>query len=124
MTPQQFLRQLGLSKKPTLDPKSDEFLAAIERAGMDPSTGIGQDGFGPVIGNMLFATEEIGRATLSEDFDWYRGQIEDLERLRAIPPNAKRIAEMGSGAGILSLWLAHRHLSAFCPLPWQIIRAT
>jgi hypothetical protein len=112
MTSQQFLRALGITKRPAMEIGSDEYLSEVARAGIDPAHLSDSDPFGVKLNNALFANEVVARATLSKDFDRLRELVDDLERLGGMPRTPRRIAEIGGAAGVLSLYLAYRNPDA------------
>lgn len=112
LTPHQFLRDLGLQKRPGLEQGSEEWIAAVRQAGADATVLDEEDGFTAAGSNVLFADERIARVTLSRDFDRYREHLKALREFWNFPAAPRRISEIGGGAGIISLYLAQQYPGA------------
>jgi SAM-dependent methyltransferase len=110
LTPQQFLRDLGLKKSPELE--DDALLNEIRAVGADPAAIHDAAGFGPAAGDAFFATERIARSVLSGNFDRLTDQLHQLTSVRGFPQHPKRIADLSGGAGIIGMFLAQQHPEA------------
>ena len=106
MSPKRFLEDLGLSKKPKLKAGSPEYFEQIRVAGFHADDVHDNGGFGPKAGDAFFCTDEVARATLSNDFGRYQDELQQLGELRGVPPKPRRVAEIGAGAGIIALYIA------------------
>lgn len=109
MSPHQFLRELGLKKRPELQLGSSDWAAAVQLAGADPTVIEREDCFAVAFNDVLFADERVARSTLSEDFDRYVEHLHALGKFWNFPhAPPRRIAEIGGGAGVVALYLAQQ----------------
>ena len=102
-----FLKELGIRRGTAEKVFTDEFWRAVRKAGGDPD--LLEDGFGRDAQDVYFITEDIAKLSLSTDHDRLSGHIWDFHELNGFPANPRRVAELGGGTGILSMWLAERH---------------
>jgi hypothetical protein len=65
MTPQQFLRELGIAKRPLREKDSEEYWDEVVRAGFKIPEVAEQDYYAPGFNNPLFANEAVARSTLT-----------------------------------------------------------
>jgi hypothetical protein len=106
--PKDFLAKLGIEKRPKSGVFTQQLWDDIKSRGGDPETRHQGDGFQPAVGDMYFIDPSIAQRVLPEDYERYVRHIQDLTTVRGFPPKPGAIAEIGCGAGILSLWLAHQ----------------
>lgn len=74
---------------------------------MDPDAG-----FGPAAGDVFFANERVGRSTLSHNYERYLRDLKALVEFWKFPESPRRITDLGGGAGVVPMYLAHRHPAA------------
>ena len=105
LTPHQFLRELGVQKRSELEFGSDAWAAAVRQAGADPDAVDPDAGFGPTAGDVFFANEQIGRSTLSHNYERYLRDLKALGEFWKFPESPRRITDLGGGAGVIPIIL-------------------
>ena len=109
--PESFLARLGIERPPAGGVFTEMLYDEVRARGADPEGRNQLDGFGPAVGDAYFVDEAIARKVLSADYSRYARQMSDLLG-DGFPHQPCRIAELGCGAGLLSLWLARQHPAA------------
>jgi SAM-dependent methyltransferase len=110
--PKDFLASLRIERRPKHAVFTNRLWEDIKSKGGDPKTCHQGDGFEPAVGDMYFIDVSIARRVLSEDHERYVKHFKDFTDLKGFPSKPKAIAEIGCGAGIVALWLAHHHPEA------------
>lgn len=107
-----FLSSLGISYIENVNDESywQKCWQDIRNAGGDPEkTLAGGEPMSRAVVNMYFMTPEIACKFLAADAPRLLQVLESTEYLDFVPDSATRIAEVGGGPGIVSLWLAQKH---------------
>lgn len=107
-----FLHTLGISHTDQVKEPSywQACRQAIRDAGGKPEAVLsGGDTMGIPVVDMYFMTESIACTFLAADVPRLYQVLEAFETRNIIPESAGRIAEIGGGPGIVSLWLARKH---------------
>src|SRR5947209_2470258 len=110
-TPKDLLTSFGIEKPPKGGVFTQSFWNEIRSKGVNPEM-LGEDGFRPEAASVYFYDVEIARKSLSHDYHRLCEAMADFSRIHGFPEQPKRIAEMGCGAGMISLWLAREHPDA------------
>ncbi|QDU98800.1 Methyltransferase domain protein [Lignipirellula cremea] len=80
--------------------------------------------FSPQAGNVFFITEEVAKRSLSAEYEWFLSSLGSLENAIGDLPTPSRIADMGGGVGIASLYLARVypdcHVTVYDHSPGQL----
>jgi len=101
-----FLRRLGIRPHTKKDTE-EKYWKLIDSAGVNHEEVMSNgDPFSEEANDMFFLNEEIALMTLSKDYERFRKDLKTFSTLQGFPSTPKSIVELGSGAGIGSLWLA------------------
>ncbi len=104
-----FLTRLGLIYNDDVESKEywQTCWQMIKNEGGNPEETLATESpMSKAVVNMYFLTQEIACRFLAADIPRLYQVFEALEFIKPIPSSAKRIAEIGGGPGIVSLWLA------------------
>ena len=107
-----FLASLGIEPREDVNTPGywDACRAMIRQAGGDPEIALpGSDPMAREVGNLYFLTPEIAAHFLAADFPRLTEVFAFLSGMPLISPSTSRVAEVGGGPGLVSLWLATRH---------------
>ena len=110
--PKDFLASLGIERPPKGGIFTEKFYDEIRAKGFDPGIVASGDGFHPEAGSVYFCDIATARKSLSHDYARYAAQLRDFSRVNGFPAHPSRIAEIGCGPGIVSLWLARQNPGA------------
>jgi SAM-dependent methyltransferase len=108
LTPEGFLRRLGIRRSSPERVYTEAFDRDACRAGADPFAIDKYGPFSPQASDYRFVTEEIGKRFLSAEYCRLLGLLESFERVEGYPARPQRIADLGGGTGIIGLYLAAR----------------
>lgn len=103
-----FLRSFGLKPIPMNRLYTEEYYEDICSAGVDPKDLNLFGSFSPQAGNVYFASERVASMSLSAEFNRLEGIMSHLVKILNTHPQIKQIADLGGGAGMISLYLASR----------------
>lgn len=104
--PAEFLAEIGIQKSSHDRVSSPEYWKLIRDAGGNPQDLDTYGPFSPQAGNVFFCTEEVARRSLSGEYNWFLTFLRMLEDTLEKLPTPRRIADIGGGIGIPTLYLA------------------
>jgi SAM-dependent methyltransferase len=107
--PKDFLAKLGIKRPPKGGVFTQRLWDDIKSRGVDPDARNQGDGFHPAAGDVYFVDPLIARRVLSESYERYLRHMKDFTAVNGFPTKPGAIAEIGCGAGLLALWLAHQY---------------
>lgn len=103
-----FLRELGIERSPYGMGEPPGYWEKIKEAGGDPRELDKHGTFSAQAGNVLFATEEVAKLSLSREYEWFLNTLEYVQDVVTELPRLRRVSDVGGGVGIVSLYLATR----------------
>jgi hypothetical protein len=109
LAPARFLRQLGIKRIPPDQVFPDRFREEAERAGGTPADYDMHGWFAPPIEDDFYVTEAMAKRSLGAGYECFLRTLENLTPEVGFPVAPRRVADLGGGTGVVSLYLAARH---------------
>jgi SAM-dependent methyltransferase len=107
--PAAFLRCLGIRRRNKASVINYSFWRAVQKAGGNHDDIVRHGGFSPEAGSVYYITEQIAKRVLSTEYDTLLTYLQYFRRLCESLPSLRKIADIGGGTGIVSMYLAACH---------------
>lgn len=108
-SPAEFLRRLGIRRSSPGEVFTESFWREVRGAGGNPHDVERYGGYSPQAGDVYFITERIAKRSLSTEYDFCLQTLDYLRRLGDRVPPPHRVADIGGGTGVVSMYLAASH---------------